>query len=386
MMSKTSRAYQAGDYVHINHLYKKVTGTIRSADEYTWEWLETWDGPGSVWLTFDDSREPEDQLIGQYSLIPTPFSFWGNKYLAGKTENCMSHPDFRGKGMYFYHEKKYFEEAKKRFQLFFTTTGDVARGAPGKVRMKLGYRAFDHWVTYSYWLSRTDLKEELKSKLPGFIKKIRPIASILATVIGKGILWHSKSNRSNHCPDIQRHGEVDAPLSQIEALWGKNAELYGISVDRSETYLKWRINDNPYQTHYYLTHSEEDTLKGYLIFGIQDKIIHIIDVIADSKSEVIFKALFEKLIAIGKDEGFSQVKCYTASKNMLLTNMLQKSKFINWAEITIVQGFKKQIREPQIFVYVDESVDSMQDHWDGQNWYLTDLVKEGRPYVGRAIG
>ena len=64
----------------------------------------------------------------------------------------MSHPDIRGTGIYFPHEKKYFELAKNRFKVFFTTAGDVAKGAPGRAREKLGYRAFDDWAIYSVWI------------------------------------------------------------------------------------------------------------------------------------------------------------------------------------------------------------------------------------------
>ena len=44
-----------------------------------WEWVNTWDGQGGIWLVFDTERNTEDQLIAQYSLIPTPLSFFGKK-------------------------------------------------------------------------------------------------------------------------------------------------------------------------------------------------------------------------------------------------------------------------------------------------------------------
>ena len=96
-IKKIQRPYQPGDEIHINRLYKLVTGRSRSYDEYKWEWINTWDGQGGIWLFFDQERSIEDQLIAQYSLIPTPISLFGKIYIAGKTENCMSHPDIRGK-------------------------------------------------------------------------------------------------------------------------------------------------------------------------------------------------------------------------------------------------------------------------------------------------
>ena len=145
-----------------------------------WEWVNTWDGQGGIWLVFDNERNSEDQLIAQYSLIPTPLSFFGKKYIAGKTENCMSHPDIRGKGIYFPHEKKYFEIAKNRFKVFFTTTGNVAKGTPGRIRKKLGYRAFDDWVSYRVLIKSTLPSGSLTPMFPLFIKKNRMIGKILA--------------------------------------------------------------------------------------------------------------------------------------------------------------------------------------------------------------
>ena len=152
-MNIEKRLYQPGDEVNINKLYKLLTDRDRSIDEYLWEWINTWNGQGSMWLAFDKDREEGDKLIMQYSLIPTPFSFWGKSYLAGKTENCMCHPDLRGKGQFIPHEKESFEEAKKKYDLFFTTAGDEAKGTVGAIRRKLGYVAFDSWAYYTFYIT-----------------------------------------------------------------------------------------------------------------------------------------------------------------------------------------------------------------------------------------
>lgn len=112
------RMYQFGDEAQINELYKLVASIDRSKKKYLWEWVNTWNGQGSIYLAFEKNEGTYEKLIMQYSLIPTPFSLWGRSYLAGKTENCMSHPDIRGKGLYFPHEKQSFEDAKKRFPIF----------------------------------------------------------------------------------------------------------------------------------------------------------------------------------------------------------------------------------------------------------------------------
>ncbi len=385
-MSRSDRAYLPGDEVYINHLYKLITGATRSVDQYRWEWLTTWNGQGSIWLAFDETREKDDQLIGQYSLIPTPISFWGKPYLAGKTENCMSHPQFRGKGMYFYHEQKYFEEAKKKYQLFFTTAGHVAKGAPGKVRMKLGYQAFDHWVTYSLWLNKAGLRREIYSKLPSSLTTFSSIGKSISTLITLFVFNSTTLRGRKKTGSFQLLSESLAPLDKIENLWKENASIYGISVDRTAVYLSWRINENPYLTHKYLCYYEGQNLLGYLIYTIEAQIVHIVDVLVSGKNPEIYNRLYEELKIISKEAGLSQIKCSTASKNQFLIERLSASKFRNFQQLFWRIKFSKKEQVSQLFVYLSEDIMTDQDPWDNQLWYITDLMKEGRPYTARLIG
>ena len=221
-----------------------------------WEWVNTWDGQGGIWLVFDNERNTEDQLIAQYSLIPTPLSFFGKKYIAGKTENCMSHPDIRGKGIYFPHEKKYFEIAKNRFKVFFTTTGNIAKGVPGRIREKLGYRAFDDWVSYRVLIKSQLPPDSLIPMFPSFIKKNQMLGRIFAyffSILLRGIHQPPKFTLTNQ---IKIFNDMDVSFSQIEDLWKRNKSRYGITVDRSALYLNWRLKDNPYHNHTFLCHYE----------------------------------------------------------------------------------------------------------------------------------
>lgn len=384
-MSKFDRSYEPGDEIQINKLYTRITGNSRSDDEYNWEWLKTWKGQGSIWLIFEDGRPKDDQLIGQYSLMPTPLSFFGKSILTGRTENCMSHPDYRGKGMYFHHEKKYFEEAKKIYKAFFTTTGDVARGAPGKVRQKLGYRPFDYWVTYSLWVDRAQMGSEVFTKLPKIFKKWGLLGKLLSSIISFFLISLTGASKSTQQVHYKDYSENEAPLPDIEKLWNDSANLYGISIDRTMKYMQWRIINNPYVTHRFLCKYEEGKMVGYIIYTIQDGIVHIVDILAEAKNESVFRSLFSQLKYLSLSQGYVMLKCHTLSKNQFLIDRLRESKFLNYADL--FSWFKKGKAEPpiQFFAYISNEVEMKQDVWDNQNWYITDLVKEGRPYTGRPI-
>jgi hypothetical protein len=377
-MKLVKRFYRPGDEVNINKLYKLLTGIDRSIDEYRWEWIDTWKGPGRMWLAFDEDREADDHLIMQYSLIPTPFSFWGKPYLAAKTENCMCHPDFRGKSQYFQHEKESFETAQKEYGLFFTTAGDVTKGTVGAIRRKLGYVAFDAWTQYVFCLGSKYLKNLITSKL----QKIKKTPSILTKGIAAAISYIFSIYFRHHLPqrpsaDIRIFNKHEAPLGEIESFWNLNKPFYMITVDRKSPYLSWRINQNPYRDYTYLLLYKENRLVGYAIFLLnEDNVVVITDILAENKDISIFKTIVTYLIRHAKDLGAAAVTCSTLVNNAILNDVFSKLKFINLYKLMNLVKNKENLNA--FHVYVSSEIDSKQNPWDPRNWYVTDLVKEGR--------
>ena len=348
-----------------------------------WEWINTWDGQGGIWLVFDNERNTEDQLIAQYSLIPTPLSFFGKKYIAGKTENCMSHPDIRGKGIYFPHEKKYFEIAKNRFKVFFTTTGNIAKGVPGRIREKLGYRAFDDWVSYRVLIKSQLPPDSLIPMFPSFIKKNQMLGRIFAyffSILLRGIPQPPKFTLTNQ---IKIFNDMDVSFSQIEDLWKRNKSRYGITVDRSALYLNWRLKDNPYHNHTFLCHYENDRLLGYAVLVSELNTFLIIDIFADGKNKHIFRNLLNSVREYAFQKGIVQVKCNTIKRSKFLVSVLKSAGFFNMGDLLNEYCRKKPTKPKQLFIYISEETDIKGNPWNNENWYLTDLVKEGRFYTVR---
>ena len=348
-----------------------------------WEWINTWDGQGGIWLVFDNERNTEDQLIAQYSLIPTPLSFFGKKYIAGKTENCMSHPDIRGKGIYFPHEKKYFEIAKNRFKVFFTTTGNIAKGVPGRIREKLGYRAFDDWVSYRVLIKSQFPPDSLIPMFPSFIKKNQMLGRIFAyffSILLRGIPQPPKFTLTNQ---IKIFNDMDVSFSQIEDLWKRNKSRYGITVDRSALYLNWRLKDNPYHNHTFLCHYENDRLLGYAVLVSELNTFLIIDIFADGKNKHIFRNLLNSVREYAFQKGIIQVKCNTIKRSKFLVSVLKSAGFFNMGDLLNEYCRKKPTKPKQLFIYISDETDIKGNPWNNENWYLTDLVKEGRFYTVR---
>ena len=373
-----SRPYQPGDEVEINRLYRSITGRDRSAGEFAWEWLDTWAGQGSMNLVFDLDREEGDQLIAQYSLIPTPLSVWGRSTVAGKTENCMSHPDHRGSGLYFSHERECFEKEKKNYSFFFTTAGNVAGGTVGRLRMKLGYVAFDDWANYTLWLQTSALREDLDS-IPakgGSGKKLAPaLSGLLATVLQT----YSRLRRRRTCGyRVAVHGTADAPLEEIASLWERNREHYGISVDRSVGYLQWRVSDDPHVQHEYLTMHGDGGLLGSAITFVQGDTLHVVDVLVEAAHPELFRNLLSALIGRGRDLGLTRIKCLVLRRSVLLPRRLRSAGFVDTSALSSGAVLRKPPPR-QFFVYIPEELRGDPAVTGNADWYITALVLEGLP-------
>ena len=377
-MRTISRPYRPGDEVQINRLYLSLTGRDRSAADFAWEWLDTWAGQGSMNLVFDLDREEGDQLIAQYSLIPTPLSVWGRTMLAGKTENCMSHPDHRGTGVYFAHERECFEQEKRKYSFFFTTAGQVAGGSVGRIRTKLGYAAFDDWANYTLWLQKSALREDLDSILARS-RSGKKLAPVLGGLLATALQTYSRLRQPRPCRlKVAVHSADDAPLEEIAALWERNRGHYGVTVDRSASYLRWRVSDDPHVEHEYLTVHGDGGLLGYAITFVQGDTLHVVDLLADGARSEAFRNAFSALIGRGRDLGLRRIKCLVLRRSVLLPRHLRSAGFVDTSALSPGALLRKPAPR-QFFVYIPEELRGDPAITGNADWYITALVLEGLP-------
>lgn len=370
--------FEPGDEVAINRMYKSISGIDRSPEMYSWEWLDTWRGRATMYLLFDADQPAGDQLVGQYSLIPTPFSIFGENYLAAKTENCMSHPQYRSRRIYFPHEKESFEKAKEHYQLFFTTTGKVAKGAPGAIRLKLGYTAFDDWVTYHYY---TDLGALARIKVEEIGKKLGSL-TFPAKVLGRMLallyfyVFQGRVQRNSRLDsDVKVAQSSGSLLGEIERLWEKNRELFGITTRRTREYIQWRIDKNPYWQHRYLIHVQDKQLRGYAIFHADRRnFLRIVDILADQRDEHIYHRLLENMKALALKEARSGVVFSTLQKNSFFKKVFTANHFM----LPASSSLKRKGALTDFYVYLSDTIKSDRNLLQPDNWYITELVKEGR--------
>ncbi|WP_153304404.1 hypothetical protein [Desulfosudis oleivorans] len=363
-MKLIEREYKSGDEVEINKLYKIMTGINRTKEKWEWEWLKTWDGKGAIYLLFD-----KNQLIAQYSLIPTPFCIFGKNFIAGKTENCMCHPKFQKQKLYFPHEKKSFEKAKERFDLFFTTAGGVSKWAAAAVRKKLGYVSFDSWAVNYFCLNPSALAKQLLSQI-----EINNFNRIFVSLISVCICAYCKfwlpGKNKNLVHSILDEKKVDLDL--LETFWVQNKKYYGVTIDRSRKYLDWRIVQNPHFNYKFILSNISSSINGYLIFhSDREKLLHIDDVVVEQKNPVILKSLIKDTIAYAIQNNMQGIVCRALKGNSFLRKQLYHQGFVDLRWYAYYQDVIKN--KKQFLVYTDKEITM-----DPKQWYITNLITEGR--------
>ena len=259
----------------------------------------------------------------------------------------------------------------------FTTTG---QGAPGRVRRKLGYIALDYWVEYFYFLDIKETEEYIWKKYFSKLKKIPKIFSNFCSKIALSYFTWNLPEKDIRKGEIKLFKYPSSPVKEIELMWNRNKQEYGITVNRIDSFIDWRINKNPYNNHSYLTLFKEEKMIGYIIFyKSEQNIFHIVDILAERKKNSIFSRLINELKILSKEENVSGILCSTLKGNEILKKVFQKNNFLRKDSSKFQNIFSiKKTEDRPFHIFTSSAVVNPQKASIPSNWYITDLVKEGR--------
>ena len=381
MAKLETRNYRAGDEYGIVSLYNLVTGRNRSVDQHRWEWLDTPEGRGRIWvITESDSG----QIVGHHGLIPIKLDIFGKSFLMGKTENTVLHPKYSGTGIYFIYEKKFSVESKQRFDLLYTTSG---RGTPGRIRKKLGYEIVGGYSNYMKITKKAILKDLVASSIEnrllntGIKVLSKGMACILCFALMVFFLKRHKENKDLIFTSIE---SIDAIRLEIDSFWERNKNKFGITIDRSSKYLKWRIFENPNVKYDFLLARMKNRIVGYVITKIitnDPKKGVIVDLVCENMNEVMFGSILNAAINRFKETGIHVVIFPTLSSKNVFNKMLLKSGFLPIenivGSISKIFKIKSNSKKPLLLIKINSSKIEPVTILNPYHWYYTDLFKEG---------
>lgn len=381
MAKLESRGYKTGDEYGIVSLYNKITGRCRTVEQHRWEWLNTPQGNGSIWVI---TEFESGEIVGHHGLIAIKADYFGQNLLLGKTENTILHPKYLGTGIYFIHEKKFLQEAMKRFDLLYTT---FAHGTPGKTRRKLGYKPVGKYLTYIKVTRNIYLKKIMdslverkisSSRLNFFLKCISHIFSYPLMIF---FLKWGKIDKDITFEVVE---DIDTIDSEIDQFYDRNKGGFGITINRTSKYLKWRIFKNPNVKYEFLLARKLGKVVGHVItkrLSADVNRCEIVDLVSEQNDEIIFNTILNAAIRRLIEAKVYAVSFTTLDSNNFLNKLLVKNGFLPVQKIAAF--VRKHLRldigseESVLLVKViNKSINNIKIY-NPAYWYYTDLFNEG---------
>jgi GNAT superfamily N-acetyltransferase len=199
----------------LRELFEVVFGVPREADHYAWKFEENPAGPPILAVAEVDGR-----LVGQYALWPTKLRVGREVLLGAQSLDTMTHPDYRGQGMFTVLAKEAMGYAQDRgVEVLFGFPNEASY--PGFVR-KLDWDHIGDVPRYTRVL-RPSAHPRVPSWLGG-------VADASVRVLPTGATGGLELRQGQ--PDDQQLADL---------LAGVEHEPQGCGVEREPGYLAWRL-------------------------------------------------------------------------------------------------------------------------------------------------
>lgn len=366
------RRFEYADVSQVNHLFFKIFGKQRTEKQFIWEFLEIPGGPASIWVLEDKGKS---KIIGNYSLIPIPFSYFGRPISSGKTESTMLDPEYRKKGIYTPFEMDCISQAKDLFQLIWVSyTGAL------KTHEKAGYKPVGILTHYIKVLKRDRLVKVL-SAAPNIMHSNRVIkffAIFIANVLIQIVLLRcGKRNILDEVVDLKKIENIDSISQDLGKIWKSAKRYYGISINRDIHFLKWRIVNNPYINYDFFGVLKHNKLIGYIILRKNEikgvKIGTVVDLFIGDNDEAIFHAILAKVVNMFRETDVDLIDFPTLLSKNFINRILRKSGFISTARLRCLIDGKR----PLLLVNSLSDKMHLDKVFDCNSWYFTEMFTEG---------
>lgn len=305
-----SRSYRLGEEDKILKLFADSFGQALQKDVWSWRFQDNPAGPGIIELSWDD-----EVLAAHYAVTPVILSINGADYLSGLSGTTMTHPHYRGRGLFpLLAEHTYTRMNQSGFVMIW--------GFPNA----LSHRGF---VRYLGW---QDIHE-----IPVFRLLLSKMPSI-----------------PSPSPRVVELSSFD---SRFDQLWDQVRSEYGVIARRDFHQLRWRYQQNPSEHYRILAYIDNQDLLGYAVFKRYRKEVQVVDILTHATLN-IGMPLFFTVIQLALEESAASVGLWLNASHPLHL-ALEKVGFRNSEPITYFGG--KLLPSDPLGT----------DIVDYRNWYLT---------------
>ena len=310
MSSSSLQMYKAGDEGAIRSLFRTTYGRDMDDDWWQWRFKDNASGESIIQLAWDGHI-----LASHYAITQAMLSVDGVDVRSGLDVTTMTHPDYRGRGLFRALARAAFE-----------------RSAELGIATVWGFPNRNSHRGYVQDLSWLDIWE-----IPTF-------------------RWRLPESLALPTPSCAM-AEVDSFDERFDALWEDVKLSHYVMVRRDHRYLTWRYIANPMEQYRILISQDRSSLLGYAVFKRYNNELQVVDLLTKDDVE-IGRELVLEVARIARQESLDAVSLWLNVTNPL-HRLLERLGFENDSPITYFAGL---ILRPDV---LDERV------YDYRNWHLT---------------
>jgi len=315
--SWTCRDYQSGDENQILTLYEEVNNREMTLAHWTWKFAKSPFGQAMLKLMFDGNK-----LIGHYAVIPMNVQVEKKLVKAALSVNTMTHPDYRGHGIFAYLGEETYQVCEQK------------------------------GVKFVYGFPNSNIYQPRIEKLEwkGF-GKMTVLEKELGVQTIRGI-----GKRDSIYP-IEKFDE------RVHSLWNKTKDSYCVIVPRTEKFLNWRFAEHPTVKYSkFIFQGASDEVSGYIVLKIYtqgDEIKgHIVDMLCIDEEDIV-RDLLRYSQSYFVERGIKNLSCW-ASEESFYARVLEQEEFAR-KEFDVYFGVRTFDKEDELVRNVEHI----------GNWHLT---------------
>jgi GNAT superfamily N-acetyltransferase len=314
----TIRSYREGDEAGVFQLQQAVYPQSKyDRDKWLrrWRWLYRDNPAGNAVIYL---AEAGGRIVGQYAVVPVRMKIGGERAVSAISLDTMTHPDYRGRGIFQELSRRVFDDAGQRGI-------DTIYGMPNKMTS---------WHR-KYWLEvgaqRLLIRPlNIRNILTRYINNRFLLKASTSSLRVMGRLFYN----AGRAPEVAgltvtRASSFD---ERINDLWERASNDYGIMVIRDKEYLNWRYVDLPDVDYEVYVAEKEGRVLGYTVLKCEERqgllFGRIHDLFVPSGQEPVVRSLVLKA-----GEFFEQAKAdlviYRLTANKKRYETVRKCGFIS---------------------------------------------------------
>lgn len=286
------RPYKKGDETQILELFSLSFGGRQMTLPYwKWRFQDNPAGPGVIELCWDG-----DLLVAHYAVTNLAMSIYGNIYSAGLSGTTMTHPRYRGRGLF-------PKLARPTYQRMSTDDMIMVWGFPNALSHP-GFNADLSWQ---------DIYEVPMFRLNTESIKIR--STLLTNKV---------------C-------ELTVADERFDRFWGKVKNDYDIIVRRDYSFINWRYFLNPIEKYRLVAYLDNEEIQGYAVFKHYENELQVVDLLVEKTNIEVAENLLRFMIAAGLSVNMQSISLWLNVSHPL-HHALEKMGFRPEGPVTYLGG------------------------------------------------